>query len=234
MGLYDDRLSPDGDRYGWTMQKDRMMQSLLEQGKTPEEADRLIAQITGLQRGAGNIPSGHQDAVDPSDILSASEGIPNPQAQMGGPGAPVSPQMASTNTDGIQGPPVAGVGTGASASPSAAGTSEPEDPYSSPFENPDVVSAVLGRGDLNRQMSTAEAMRDQEGVQGRYVSRGRVYAPGHAAEHLVRGLTKRKGRKDAKRIAGEQKESQEALIELLRDRKKQAPQMTLGSGGPVI
>ncbi len=93
-----------------------------------------------------------------------------------------------------------------------------EDPYQSIYADmtEEELAQMAGMGDLERQMILAEKMRDQENLEGRYVNKGRTYVADSPIAHAVRGYGIHKGKKDAKRIAGEQTAGRQTLLDLLR------------------
>ena len=143
----------------------------------------------------------------PTELMGASNGV-----SAGVPQPVQQEPMGPPQTPGIAPPPQAG--------------------YDSPFNNPEAVSSILGMGELNRQMSTAEGLRDTEGASGRYTSGGRMFTQANPLEHLAVGLRRYKGGKDTKRIAGEQKDAKQAFIDLLRGGGVEEPSILEG-GGPV-
>ena len=82
---------------------------------------------------------------------------------------------------------------------------------------PEGIGQIMGMGGLQEQMATAQAMRDQKAPQGQTVRNG-IYVGASPLEHLSTGIQRYKGKKDVKRIAGEQKAARTSVWDLLRER----------------
>ena len=172
----------------------QMIQGLLSQGKSPEEAQAMVAQMlqaVALKSGANAPPPAQPAEVAPGPI----------------PGAP--PQISSG--------PSAPAPVGASPPPTP-GLAEPMGP-SSPFSNPELVGSVLGMGERQGQMARAQAMRDADVPRGHSVSNGRVYVASSPLEHLAVGYGKYKGTKDLKRLEKEQTAAKKEIIDALRNQQ---------------
>ncbi len=75
-------------------------------------------------------------------------------------------------------------------------------------------------GDLDRQMATAEGLRDKEGPQGRGgIGTRNIYVAANPLSHIASGVSKYRAKKDITRLADEQKDARKALIDLLRGNK---------------
>lgn len=243
---------PGGDiayqgKHHWDTQKKLMRQNLMEGGVTAEEADKLVAKIVVLTRNSGNIPRGHPDENIPGeapedDIIQAQQGY-------GGPPMPSLPNVEEE--EDLR----AGVGMGgemlgdeppASRSMASQFFGPPSSPrieepslMSSVFDNADAVDSILGMGELDRQMATAEGLRDKEGPQGRGgIGTRNIYVAANPLSHIASGVSKYRAKKDIKRLAIEQKDARKALISILRnkdeDEVKEAPMMNLPSTGGMI
>lgn len=217
----------------WQTQKDLMLQQLIKGGKSPDEAQAIVAQITALQQGAGNIPQKHPDSGMP---IASAPGTPHPpnvqvpinevrvnalRKPMPSPMAP--PPAAPPSVAPAPSPVVA-----ANPPPSPSIT-EPEQP--SIFDNPEAVSKVLGMGDLNRQMAFADKVRGKASPEGRYSSSGRIYTAASPFEHMGTAYEKYMANKQSKNLAGQQLDAKKAIIEALRGKKTAPPS---ASGGGVM
>jgi hypothetical protein len=105
-------------------------------------------------------------------------------------------------------PALAGAGTGASAPPGVFASMDEEQ-----------AQMYAGMGELKKQRERAEELRDTEDAAGRYLNQGRTFVAAHPLEHLSVGLRRMKGKKEAKRIGGEQTKGRKGIIDLLRNKE---------------
>ena len=82
------------------------------------------------------------------------------------------------------------------------------------------LKAILGLGDLERQISVAERLANQPQLEGRYVSGGRIYVADAPLAHGLRAYTQRKGRKRVRSLAEEESDIKQSLADLLRGKKR--------------
>lgn len=185
------------------MVQNQMYQSLISQGKTPEQASATLAKMVQAismrdTPSMSDVPNINADPYGQQQIEPPNLGAPPGQPQVAS-GPSASPQS------GVSPPPQPGL-------------AEPMGP-SSPFSNPELVGSVLGMGERAGQMARADAMRTAESPQGRTVNNGRTYVASNPLEHLVSGYGKYKGTKDVKRLEKEQTAAKKSIIDALRQQQ---------------
>lgn len=171
-------------------------------------------------------------AGNPTPPMSASVGQPPPAAAPPAAApppvsaAPPIPAAAPTGGAPVTTPPPRAAAM-ARINQSMMGPPEPEqgppappssEPLGSIFDDMDplVIEQILQLGDKDRQLAHAEAMRDQENPNGRYVSNGRIYVAGSPLEHGVAAFGKFRGKRQADRIGQEQIEGRRRILDILK------------------
>ena len=178
------------------------LQRLMAAGWTPDQGIPESLNAASNQDQAGSVQVGAAGAPPPGAAPA-----------LGGAGTMDDPMQLSTMMvqgdpmGGEQmGPPQAGAGTAASTGVFAGMSDEDADQYA-------------GMGDLKRQMTQAEGLRDTGDAEGRYVNQGRTFVGAHPLEHISVGVRRWKGAKDAKKIGGKQTEGRRSFIDLIRNKK---------------
>lgn len=182
------------------------MQRLLASGWTPDQGiPESLIEATNQDQ-AGSVQVGAAAAP-------ASGQAPGMAPALGGAGTMDDPMQLSTMMvqgdpmGGEQmGPPEAGAGTGAGSGVFAGMDDMDADKYAE-------------MGDLKRQMTQAEALRDTGDAEGKHINQGRTFVAASPLEHISVGVRRWKGAKDAKKIGGKQTEGRRSFIDLLRNKK---------------
>ncbi len=87
-----------------------------------------------------------------------------------------------------------------------------------------------GMGELKQQREYADAMRNTDDAEGRYVNQGRTFVAASPLEHLVVGAKRMKGKKDSNKIGGKQTKGRRSLIDLLRNKDEEVDTETIMDG----
>ncbi len=134
-------------------------------------------------------------------------------AQNGGLGAPGAPSAGPTGPAGSGSPPTEGppVPTEGPPEPPSAGSSSMLEQT-----DPAILQQILSLGDVDRQMALAEAMRDRESPEGRYVSNGRMYVAGSPLEHAATAFGKFRGKRQADKLGKEQIAGRMRILDILK------------------
>lgn len=144
-------------------------------------------------------------AADPSASVGTGP-LPPGAAPLGGMPSGTMENPMELSTMAVEGqPPQAGAGTSASTGVFAGMSDEDAEKYA-------------GMGELRKQRERAEALRDTEDAEGRYLNQGRTFVAASPLEHLSVGLRRYKGKKKSDVIGEKQTAGRKSLIDLLRDK----------------
>jgi hypothetical protein len=189
------------------LQDELMKQKLIQQGRSPEEIDQIMAQVK-LAEGL-KAKSDMTDPIAPMDTLTAQDN----------PALPVAPPQAPAQAP----PQVSDQAAGAVSPSSPAPAATPEERQASLMDRlgPEGLELLLNQGGIDEQREQAMYLRNKEGPQGlRGIGRMNTYVAASPLSHLASGVEKYRAKKDIKRLREEEKEGNRTMLELLRGAEK--------------